>query len=209
MKNSKCTICRRLGTKLFLKGERCFVQKCAMVKRPYPPGANRKGARVSKTEYGKELREKQKLKEWYNLRERQFKNYVQKVLEKRGKVGDASVLLIKELETRFDNTVYRLGFATSRKQARQFVGHGHFLVSGKPIDVPSYQVKKGNIISLKPKTKGKNIFQNLAANLKKYNPPKWLELDVEKLEGKVVGEPTMEEVAPPVEISAIFEFYSK
>jgi len=141
MIENKCKICRRVGEKLFIKGDRCMSPKCAMVKRPYPPGMKAKKVKRTVTEYGKELREKQKLKKWYILREKQFSKYVEEVLEKRGKTGDAGVLLIKKLETRLDNVVFRMGFASSRVQARQFVSHGHFLVNGKLIDVPSYHVK--------------------------------------------------------------------
>jgi small subunit ribosomal protein S4 len=180
-----------------------------MLKRAYPPGPKRKRRTRGFSEYGKELSEKQKLKNWYNLKERQFRKYVKEVLQKRGKVEDEALLLIKTLESRLDNVVFRLGFAKSRMQAKQLVSHGHFLVNGKSIDAPSYPVKKGDIITLKPQKVKKSIFQNLKNLLKKYKPPAWLELNVEKLEGKVVGEPNLEEAAPPVEISAIFEFYSR
>ena len=209
MKNAKCKICRRLGAKLFLRGERCFSPKCPMVKKAYPPGQKRKRRPIPLSEYGKESREKQKLKSWYNLKERQFKNYVKKVLDMRGRVEDASEFLIEILETRLDNVVFRLGLANSRAQAKQLVSHGYFLINGKSIDAPSCQVKKGDIISLKSQKMKKANFQNLKNMLKKYKTPSWLELNVEKLEGKVIGEPTLEESAPPVEIPAIFEFYSR
>ena len=209
MENAKCKICRRLGVKLFLKGDRCFSPKCSMVRKAYPPGKKGKRRVKALSEYGKELREKQKLKNWYNLKERQFRKYVKEVLEKRGKVKDTSASLVKTLESRLDNAIFRLGFANSRVQAKQLVSHGHFLVSGKSIDTPSYQLKKGDVVALKPQKIKKTIFQNLKNLLKKHKTPSWLELDVEKLEGKVIGEPTIEEVAPPVEISAIFEFYSR
>ncbi len=209
MINSKCKICRRLGTKLFLKGERCLSPKCPMVKRAYPPGLKRKRRKGPPSEYGKELREKQKLKNWYNLGERQFKNYVKKVLAKRGKVEDASVLLIQMLEYRLDNVVFRLGFAPSKAQARQLVSHSFFLVNGKPTNIPSRQLKKGDLVSFRPQKIDKTIFKNLKNLLKKYKTQSWLQLDVEKLEGKVIGEPKLGEVAPPVETSSIFEFYSR
>jgi len=209
VKNAKCKICRRLGVKLFLRGERCLSPKCPMVKRPYPPGPKRKRRRGSFSEYGKELGEKQKLKNWYNLGEREFKNYVKKVLDKRGKVEDATSLLIENLEKRLDNVVLRLGFAKSRSQAKQLVSHSHFLVNGRAVDTPSFPCKKGDIISLKKQKAKKVIFQNLKNLLKKYKTPSWLELDSEKLEGKVIGKPSLEEVAPPVEISTIFEYYSR
>lgn len=209
MKDSKCKICRRLGAKLFLKGERCFTPKCAVVKRSYPPGKKGKRRHSPLSEYGKELIEKQKLKSWYNLKERQFKNYVKKVLTKRGGAEDASNALIKVLESRLDNVVFRLGFSPSRAQAQQMVSHGLFLINGKAIDTPAHTVKKGDIITPRPQKMKKVIFQNLKNLLKKYKTPGWLQLDAEKMEGKVIGEPTLEEAAPPAEISAIFEFYSK
>lgn len=209
MPNSKCKICRRLGVKLFLKGEKCLSPKCSMVKRDYPPGQKKKRRPSPSSEYGKALKEKQKLKNWYNLKEKQFKNYVKKILEKRGRVADASALLIKILESRLDNVVFRLGFANSRALAKQLVSYSYFLVNGKSIDTPAYLVKKGDVVSVKIQKTKKTIFQNLKNFLKKHKTPSWLVLDPEKAEGKVIGEPTLEEAAPPVEISIIFEFYSK
>ncbi len=209
MINSKCKICRRLGVKLFLKGERCLSQKCPMVKRPYPPGQKRKRKPALLSEYGKELREKQKLKNWYNLKEAQLKKYVKEVLKSRGKVEDPVSLLVELLESRLDNVVFRLGFAVSRSQAQQLISHNYFLVNGRATNIPSYQVKKDDIISLKPQKLKKNIFQDLSLKLKKQKVPSWLKLDIEKLEGKVIARPSFEEAAPPVEISSIFEYYSR
>jgi len=180
-----------------------------MIKRPYPPGQKKKRRPTPPSEYGKALKEKQKLKNWYNLKERQFKNYIKKILEKRGRVEDASNLLIKTLESRLDNIVFRLGLATSRAQARQLVSCGHFLVNDKSINTPSYLVRKGDTILIKEQKAKKAIFQNLKNLLKKHKTPSWLELDIDKLGGKVIGEPNPEEIAPPVEISAIFEYYSR
>ena len=224
MFDTKCKICRRLGVKLFLKGERCLSPKCPMVKRPYPPGQKGKRRKGPPSEFGKESREKQKLKILYNLGEKQFKNYVKKVLERKGKVGDLSAFLIKILELRLDNIIFRLGFAYSRAEARQLVSHNFFLVNGKPVNLPSYQLKKGDVITVKPQKTKKVIFQNLKNLLKKYKTPIWLELDtqalakrgderssssIEKLQGKVIDDPKLEEVAPPVEIPVIFEYYSR
>lgn len=210
MQKTKCKICRRRGGKLFLKGEKCSSPKCPMVRRPYPPGQKGKRRPTPLSDYGKALREKQKLKNWYNLKERQFENYVKKILEKRGKVGeDASNLLIKILESRLDNVVFELGFANSRAQAKQLVSHSHILVNGKSIDEPSYLVKKGDVIAIKPQKTKKVVFQNLKNFLKNHQVPKWLSLNIEKLEGKVISDPILEEVIPPVEISTIFEFYSR
>lgn len=209
MENSKCKICRRAGQKLFLKGERCFSPKCPMIKKAYPPG--RKGKRRVRglSEYGKEIREKQKLKFWYGLRERQFRKYVKEALEERKKGQDIPSFLIKSLESRLDNAVFRLGLADSRKQARKLITQKHFLVNGKPVNFPSFELKKGNLISVKPASFKKTYFQNLNLTLKKYQPPAWLGLDKDKLEGKIMGEPTLEEVNVPVEIPVILEFYSR
>lgn len=209
MKNNKCKICRRVGVKLFLKGDRCLSAKCAMIKRPYPPGERSKRRRGSFSEYGKELKEKQKLKNWYNLTERQFRKYVKEVLEKRGKVEDAGALLIKKLESRLDNVVFQMGFAVSRTQARQIISHGYFLVNGRKVNIPSYQVKKGDKITLHPKTSKKAIFQNLSSALKKHKAPSWIKVNPAKLEVEIVGQAELEDAAPPAEISSIFEFYSK
>jgi small subunit ribosomal protein S4 len=208
-REAKCRICRRLGIKLFLKGEKCLSPKCPMVKRPYPPGQVGKRKSNPPSEYKKELMETQKLKNWYGLSERQLKKYVNEILKKRGKVEDASILLIQNLEKRLDNVVYRLGLAISRDQARQLVSHKFFLVNGKPVNIPSFRLKVGDVVSLKKEKLKKEIFKDLKERLKRYLPPTWLVLDSEKLEGKVIAEPKVEEVAPPVEISSIFEFYSR
>ncbi len=207
-KEPKCKKCRRAGEKLFLKGSRCNGPSCAMVKKSYPPGE--KGKRRSKTsEYGKELGEKQKLRHWYNLRERQFKNYVREAMKKQGGDEDSGDVLIKSLENRLDNTVYRLGLAESRAKAKQMVGHGLIFVNGRKLDVPSASLSEGDIVSINPNKKGKPIFDNLTEKLKNYKTPSWLFLDEKKLEGKVTGDPVAEEVEPPVKMTSIFEFYSR
>lgn len=180
-----------------------------MVRKPYPPGQKGKRRISPLSEYGKELKEKQKLRNWYNLGERPLKKYVKEVLAKRGRIADPAALLIKILESRFDNVLFRLGFASSRLQARQFVSHGHFLINGKKVNIPSYQTGKGDKIKLSSSKAKKKIFQNLNSILKKHKPPSWLELNPEKLEGKIVGEPSIQEISLPIEISTIFEFYSK
>lgn len=180
-----------------------------MTRKPYAPGAKKKRRARPLSEYGKELKEKQKLKNWYNLEERHLKNYVKEVLEKKGAAEDTGDLLIKKLEHRLDNVVFKLGFNPSRSQAKQAVGHGHFLVNGRKVDIPSYALKKGDVVSLSEKSKGKTLYKNISNVLKKYTPPSWLKLDAEKMEGQVAGDPKLEEVSPPAEISAIFEFYSR
>ena len=209
MKNAKCKICRRLNAKLFLKGEKCLSPKCLLNKKSYPPGQKKKRQARTLSEYGRGLIEKQKLKNWYNLKEKQFRNYVEKVLNRKGKVENADALLIKILESRLDNVVFRMGFVSSRALARQIISHRHILVNDRPINIPSYLVKKGDRINLKVSSSKKSIFQNLASILKKHKTPSWLKLDIEKISGKVVGEPDLAEALPPVEISLIFEYYSR
>lgn len=183
-----------------------------MLRRPYPPG-KRKKRRTSLSEYGRELKEKQKLRNWYNLKEVQFKNYVKEILKKRGQSvsskEDAPTLLIRKLEMRLDNIVFRIGFANSRPQSRQLISHGHFLVNGKRVNIPSFQVKKGDKISVTENSRKKNTFKDISTLLNKKQLPSWLSIDAKKLEGEVKSLPTLVEVAPPVEISMIFEFYSR
>ncbi len=168
----------------------------------------RKRRKRGLSEYGRMLREKQELKELYNLRERQFRRYVENVLERSGDTDIANVLISK-LEKRLDNVIYRLGLAETRPQARQLVSHGHILVNGRKVDIPSYRVEKEDKIAVKEKAKGSGLFQDSEKQLKKYQPPSWLSLDKSALTGEVVGEPTLEEVQPPVKLSLIFEFYAR
>lgn len=209
MKKSVCKICRRVNQKLFLKGEKCFSPKCPLLKKPYAPGQKAKKRRKGFSEYGKELIEKQKMRAWYGVSETQFKKYVNKVLTKRGKVKDASLELVKILEKRLDNVVFRLGFASSRAQARQLVTHRNFLINNRAVNIPSFQVKKGDVISLKEQKKEKTYFKKVSLKLAKTTPPSWLELDKKKGEGKVTGEPNFDEAGVPAEIPSIFEFYSR
>ncbi len=209
MLNSKCKKCRRLGVRLFLKGEKCLSPKCPMIKKPYPPGNKRKRRTAALSEYGKELREKQKIRNWYNLSENQFEKYVKEALKKRKKIENSAEFLVQRLEARLDNVIFKLGFADSHPQARQLVSHGHFLINKKPINIPSYQVKVGDKISINSGSRKKAIFQELPLTIKKHQLPSWLKLDKEKLEGEVTGKPPLEEVNPPAEISTIFEFYSR
>ncbi len=209
MIDAKCRQCRRSGEKLFLKGERCFSQKCAMVKRPYAPGAHgaqKKKGRRGFSEYGRQLAEKQRVKKIYGVLERQFKKYF---LEASQSKGDTRENLIKILEKRLDNVIFRLGFAPSRAAARQLVNHGHITVNGRRLDIPSYSVRVGDVLSLKEKVKKSKLFENLAAFLKKYETPRWLVLEKEKLEGKVNNEPTAEDFDDLMSIGLIVEFYSR
>jgi len=209
----KCKICRRLGKKLFLKGDKCNSVKCPMTTKPYPPGIKGKRRLGGVSEYGRQLKEKQKLKNWYSISEKQFKNYVIKVLEKSrqktGKTINDQEAVIKELETRLDNVIYRLGIAASRTKARQMVSHGHFFVNRKAVDIASFQVKKGDKITIRPSSLKKPVFKEISTTFKKVQPPLWLKTDVDKLEAEVIGYPTIDMAAPPAEIQTIFEFYSK
>ncbi len=186
-----------------------------MVRNAVPPGPKGKRRHKGLSEYGKELKDKQELKNWYNLSEKQFRNYVTAILGKHktssggGKAENASELLIRKLELRLDNVILRLGFATSRVQARSLVTHGHFLVNDKPVKIPSHELRKGDKISLKKSSSGKRYFQIILPFLKRHVVHSWLSFDIDKLEGKVVNAPNLEEASPPVPLSAIFEFYSR
>ena len=205
-----CRLCRRQGEKLFLKGEKCLSPKCPLIRKSYPPGPRhkrRRGPFVS--EYGKQLSEKQKLQKYYGIREKQFRKYVGETLKSRSKIGDATLLLIKRLEKRLDNVVFKLGLARSRRAARQLVSHGYFMVNSRPVNIPSFEVKKGQIVSLKKTKRNKNLIKNLTLVLKNYQVPDWLKLNQEKLEGKIIKEPSGEDIGVPLDVSAIFEFYSR
>lgn len=206
---NKCKICRHLGLKLFLKGERCVSPKCAMIKKPYPPGQKRKRRSDNLSEYNKELREKQKLRNWYGLSEVQLQKYVKNILKKKHGKRDAAFLLVQKLEKRLDNVIFRMGIACSRVQARQFVSHKHFLVNNKKVNIPSYQVKKDDIICLNASSAKKNIFKEILQYENKYQPPLWIKLSPKKTEAVIIGEPSVEESCLPVELLAIFEYYLK
>jgi len=204
--DSKCTMCRRAGEKLFLKSERCFTPKCAMSRHANPPGVHGGSRRKTVSEFGKQLSEKQKVKRSYGMREKQFRKYF-KIASK--KQASTSNVLAQLLECRFDNVVFRLGFANSRSQGKQMSGHGHFTVNGRRVDIPSYQLSVGDVVAIRPGSLSKAIFQNLRTTLKKYQQPEWLELDKENLTGKITRMPTLEEIDLPFNLQLITEFYSK
>ena len=196
-------LCRREGMKLFLKGDRCYTDKCAFDRRSYAPGQH--GANKKKVSgYGVQLREKQKAKRIYGVLESQFRNYYEKAEHMKGITGEN---LLKLLELRLDNVAYRLGYGASRSEARQLVTHGHFLVNGKKVDIPSYKVSVNDVISVCEKSRASEKFKVFAENPKTL--PKWLENDVEKFEGKVVAEVTREDIDVPVNETLIVELYSK
>jgi small subunit ribosomal protein S4 len=199
----RCRQCRREGIKLFLKGERCLTEKCAIERRSYPPGEHGRG-RIKQSEYLVQLREKQKARRYYGLLEKQFHSYYARAAGRSGITGEN---LLRMLELRLDNVVTRLGFAASRAQARQLVRHGHFLVNGRRVNIPSYQLKPEDIITAKPATKAEQVIRDatdLTASV-----PGWLQADHEGLSGKVLRWPEREEIDTPVQESLIVELYSK
>jgi len=206
MSEANCKKCRRAGQKLFLKGERCFTPKCAMVKKPYPPGIHGKKRRRSISEYGSQLAEKQKICEIYNIRERQFKRYFREALKERGIIGDN---LLKKLETRLDNVIFKLGLAESRKKARQFISHGHISVNNRKVNIPSFQVKPKDVIKVKKSSLGLAAFKDLGTKLKKLKVPDWLSLDKNKLECKLISLPQRKDINIPVDMQMIVEYYSR
>ncbi|MCL2569370.1 MAG: 30S ribosomal protein S4 [Oscillospiraceae bacterium] len=200
-----CRLCRREGEKLFLKGDRCYTGKCAIDKRSYAPGQHGQG-RTKASEYGTHLREKQKTKRYYGLLEGQFRSYFDKAKKQKGQAGEN---MLSILETRLDNVIYRLGIGSSRAEARQLVLHGHFLVNGKRVDIPSFLVKPGMIVSIKETSrKSDKIKGNLEASASRV-PPKWLELDGSNYMAKIVALPTKADIDLPIAEHLIVEFYSK
>jgi small subunit ribosomal protein S4 len=199
----KCRLCRREGLKLFLKGERCLTEKCAVERRSYPPGEHGRG-RIKQSEYLLQLREKQKARRYYGLLEKQFRLTYERASRGQGAPGEN---LLRLLETRLDNVVYRLGFAGSRAQARQLVRHGHFLVNGRRVNIPSYTVKANDVISLKPGSPVEQLVRD-ATDLTASVAP-WLQADHEALTGKVLRYPERDEIDVPVQESLIVELYSK
>ena len=199
-----CRMCRREGQKLFLKGDRCYT-KCALENRSYPPGQHGQG-RSKSSEYGQQLREKQKAKRYYGVLESQFRSYYEMAERRQGKTGEN---LLSILECRLDNVVYRLGFAMSRAEARQMVSHGHFTVNGRKVNIPSYQVKPGMVITLKESSRGlEKIKANVEANSSR-PAPKWLEYDANNMIAKVVAVPARDDIDLPIEEHLIVELYSK
>ena len=203
---SLCRLCRRENAKLFLKGDRCFTDKCAFERRPYPPGQNGRGRRKF-SDYAIQLREKQKTRRIYGVLEKQFRRYFKLADNKKGITGENLLFL---LEKRLDNVVFILGFSVSRNQARQLVSHGHFLVNGHKVDIANYHVKVGDKITVKEKSKKMPaIIEAIELASKRGGLPQWLELDADKMEGVVKDEPTREDVRVSVNEQLIVELYSK
>jgi small subunit ribosomal protein S4 len=202
---SVCRLCRRYGEKLYLKGDRCFGPKCAFTKRPTPPGnASQRRRKVS--DRGLQLREKQRARVFYGLLERQFRGYYNEALRKTGVTGDA---LIRSLESRLDNIVYRLGLADSRKQARQLVRHGHISLNDRKTDIPSAMVKVGDNVGFSERGKKTEYAKIVQETLKSKQAPSWLSLDLAAMRGRVIGEPTLEQAEAFFDPNVIVEYYSR
>ena len=202
---AKCRICRREGAKLFLKGDRCYTDKCAYERRPYAPGQHGR-IRKKMSDYAVQLREKQKTRKMYGILEQQFRDYFQRADMQKGVTGEN---LLSALERRLDNTIYRLGFATSRSQARQLVRHGLFTLNARRVNIPSLQVRVGDVIEVRERNRQSPIILEAQQVIARRGCPAWLEVEGEKLKGKVIALPTREDVQFPINEQLIVELYSK
>jgi len=201
-----CKLCRRERQKLFLKGIKCYTEKCPVEKRNYPPGQHGLSRRQKISEYGLQLREKQKVRRMYGVLERQFRNYYEKALQQTGKTGET---LVKILERRLDNVVYRLGLAPSRKAARQLIRHRHFMVNGRIVDIPSYLVRPGEVIEAKPNSKKLDVIHNSMKRMKDTAMLPWLSLDKANVSGTFLNIPEREDIPLNANEQLIVELYSK
>jgi small subunit ribosomal protein S4 len=202
---SVCRICRREGAKLFLKGSRCYTKKCAFERRPSPPGQH--GVRRRKVgEYGLQLREKQKVRKTYGVLERQFRNYFRAASKHSGVTGE---YLLRTLELRFDNVVYRAGFAPSRAAARQLVAHGHLAVNGRPTDIPSYQLKAGDKIEVREARRAREPFKVAKETLRNHQGPEWLTIDPATLSASIVTPPSRDQMPLDLNEQLVVEYYSR
>lgn len=204
--DSVCRQCRREGEKLFLKGDRCYSEKCGIEKRPYAPGQHGQKRRQKPSEYGIQLREKQKTRRIYGVLEKQFRNYFKKADQQQGITGENLLIL---LERRLDNVVFRLGLASSRKEARQLVCHDHFTINGKKANIPSMLVGVGDLVQVKPGSANSPKFEEIKAAATYKTPPEWLQVDVDNLSGRVVAYPTREQIDTMVNEQLIVELYSR
>jgi small subunit ribosomal protein S4 len=206
--DSVCKLCRREGEKLFLKGERCFSQKCSFERRSYPPGLHGRQAqfRRKESDYRLQLREKQKVRHLYGLFERQFRRYFQQAQQQKGLTGENMLII---LESRLDNVIYRLGLASSRAQARQLISHGHFEVNGRKMSIPSFLVSAGDKIAVRENSKKKTFFKDLAKELDAGRVPGWLNLDTKSLSGEVLNLPTRDQLDLTLNEQLFVEYYSR
>jgi|UniRef100_A0A7V3RDR8 small subunit ribosomal protein S4 len=203
--NPVCKLCRREGKKLFLKGEKCYTPKCPIEKRPYAPGQHGKD-RIKLTQYAKQLRSKQTMKRTYGVLERQFRRYFDEAAKTKGVTG---TMLVREVESRLDNVVFRLGFAISRSQARQLVNHGHILVNGKRVDIPSYELRPGEEIELAERVRSNVEVKKAIEAGSSHTVAPWLEINYDLFKGKFVRMPEKEEIELPMDVQDIVELYSK
>lgn len=205
---SVCKFCRREGDKLFLKGRRCYTPKCAMERRAYAPGQHGQSRRFRRrqTDYAAQLRQKQRARRFYGVLERQFRRYFREAERRPGLTGENLVII---LETRLDNAVFRLGFGDSRAQARQLVQHGHFDVNGRRTDIPSYLMKPGDVISVRPRSRRLSYFRDIRDSLQDVAAPDWLSLDPEAMEGRVLALPSRETLQVPFDEQFIVAYYSR
>jgi len=204
--DARCRMCRRSGMKLFLKGARCFSDKCAIERRGYAPGEHGKSRRVKETNYGQQLREKQKARQIYGLLERQFRHYFSKASEAKGVTGE---VLLQMLERRLDNVLYRLNFTLSRSQGRQIVRHGHVTVNGRSVDIPSFLVKPGDVVAIREKSRKLAVVLTTLEARKGQSAPAWLDVDADKLSARVLSVPTRDSIPIPINEQLIVELYSK
>jgi small subunit ribosomal protein S4 len=204
--DAKCRLCRRAGMKLFLKGARCSSDKCAIERRAYAPGEHGKSRRVKETDYGTQLREKQKARRMYGVLERQFRNYFEKAARAKGVTGE---VLLQMLERRLDNVVFRLGFANNRAQARQLVRHRHFSVNGRKVDIPSFLVRVGDTVGVRDKSRSLTVIQGSLESRKGQSSPEWLEVNAESMSGRVLSIPARASITTPINEQLIVELYSK
>ena len=205
-KDAVCRLCRREGMKLFLKGSKCFTDKCPIEKRNFAPGQHGKDRKAKIVGYGLQLREKQKAKRIYFTQEKQFRNYFERAARTKGVTGE---MLLQQLERRLDNVVYRLGFAVARRQARQLVRHGHLSVNGRKVDIPSFQVNVGDEVAVR-ETSNKLVILEIAKDFASHQPPPaWLEVDRDGYKGRVLSLPTRSDINLPINEQLIVELYSK
>jgi small subunit ribosomal protein S4 len=203
--DSVCRICRREGLKLFLKGARCYSRKCSFERRSTPPGMNTQRRRKV-SEFGLQLREKQKVRKTYSIMEKQFRNYFEKASKRKGMTGEE---LLRMLEMRLDNVVYRMGLARSRAEARQLVSHGHFTVNGRPTNIPSYSTKPGDKIEVRESRRGREYFKTASETVKAAQIPDWVSVDAAKLAGSIVTEPVREQMPQEFNEQLVVEYYSR
>lgn len=206
MLDAKCRNCRARGEKLFLKGERCYSPKCAMTRRPYKPGVHRNQRSRGLSEFGRQLTEKQKIKLTYGIEEKQLRRYFEESKKHKGSTGE---MIFKKLELRLDNVVFRMGLANSRSAARQLTSHGHYTVNNRRSRIPSRELKIGDVVSIRKESREDVVFKSVLENIKKLQFPSFVSVNPEKIEGKIIAEPSMADLKPSFDPGLVVEYYSK